>query len=108
MLQHYTDHLGIWREMEHLVNAGKIKSIGVSNWNSDQLEGLSAVAKIPIAVCQVECSAYFQQRRLRVTLNKLGIRLMAYASLGSPGEEEITNMRFFTPRRLKFSSKFAG
>ena len=36
MLKEEVDHVGIWREMERLVDEGKLKSIGVSNFNSEQ------------------------------------------------------------------------
>ena len=86
VLKEEVDHIGIWREMERLVDEGKLKSIGVSNFNSEQIERLNEAARIPIAVNQVECSPYFQQRKLRAAMDKLGIRMMAYASLGSTGD----------------------
>jgi diketogulonate reductase-like aldo/keto reductase len=86
VLKEEVDHVGIWREMERLVDDGKLKSIGVSNFNSDQIEHLNDAARIPIAVNQVECSPYFQQRKLKASMEKLGIRMMAYASLGSIGD----------------------
>ena len=74
VLKEEVDHVGIWREMERLVDEGKLKSIGVSNFNSEQIERLNGAARIPIAVNQVECSPYFQQRKLRAAMDKLGIR----------------------------------
>ena len=80
-----TDHIGIWREMEKLVDEGKIRSIGVSNFNSLQVANIMKQCKIPVAVNQVECSLYFQQKKLRDNMAKMGIKLMAYGSLGSSG-----------------------
>lgn len=80
-----TDLVGIWREMEKAMDSGKVRSIGVSNWNSEQLERVSCKARIPISVNQIECYAYYQQRNVRKTMEKLGIKVMAYAPLGSPG-----------------------
>ena len=80
-----TDLIGIWREMEALVDAGLARAIGVSNFNSRQLERLAEVARVPVAANQVEANLYFQQRRLRTTMDRLGIRMMAYGPLGSPG-----------------------
>ena len=48
---------------------------------------ITASARIPIAANQIECNAYFQQRNVRKTMDKLGIRCMAYAPLGSPGKD---------------------
>lgn len=91
VLKEEVDHVGIWREMERLVDEGKLKSLGVSNFNSDQIERLNDAARIPIAVNQVECSPYFQQRKLRAAMDKLGIRMMAYASLGSTGRRKYSS-----------------
>ncbi len=48
-----TDLLGIWKAMEKLVDSGRCRAIGASNFNSEQLERVSAVARRPIAVNQV-------------------------------------------------------
>ena len=80
------DHIGIWREMEKLVEEGKIRSIGVSNFNSLQVANIMKNCRVPVAVNQCECSLYFQQKKLRENLAKMGVKLMAYASLGSSGK----------------------
>ena len=79
------DHIGIWREMEKLVTEGKIRSIGVSNFNSHQVANIMKNCRIPVAVNQCECSLYFQQKKLRDNLAKMGVKFMAYGSLGSSG-----------------------
>ena len=79
------DHIGIWRELEKLVDEGKIRSIGVSNFSSPQVANIMKQCRIPVAVNQVECSLFFQQKKLRDNLEKMGVKLMAYGSLGSSG-----------------------
>ena len=49
-----TDHVALWRAMEQLVYKGKARTIGVSNFGSEQVEKISGVAKIPIATNQVQ------------------------------------------------------
>ena len=82
------DHIGIWREMEKLVDEGKIRSIGVSNFNSLQVANIMRECRIPVAVNQVECSLYFQQKKLRNNMAKMGVKMMAYSSLGSTGNNK--------------------
>jgi len=81
------DLVAVWREMEKLVDSGKCRAIGVCNFNSKQLRQISAAARIPIAVNQVECNLYFQQKALRDAMKPLGIKMMAFAPLGSPGRQ---------------------
>ncbi len=40
-----TNHVGIWKEMEKLVDSGKCRSIGVSNFNSDQVSKVNHIEK---------------------------------------------------------------
>jgi len=49
------DYVDTWKEMEKLVDQGLTKSIGVSNFNSEQLEQVLAIARIKPVTNQV-CS----------------------------------------------------
>ncbi|KAI2653446.1 Aldo-keto reductase family 1 member B10 [Labeo rohita] len=58
------DYVDVWKGMEALKATGKVKSIGVSNFSTEQLERLLPVAKIPPAVNQVELHPYLVQSDL--------------------------------------------
>ena len=47
---------GTWRALEEAQQAGKIKSIGVSNFAPDQLTSLELMSKVKPAVNQIEIS----------------------------------------------------
>ena len=49
--------LGVWRELEQLVNEKKLRNIGISNFTASKLEKLKPHAKVPIAVNQVRQAA---------------------------------------------------
>lgn len=50
----------IWAQMEALKNSGKVKSIGVSNFEKDDLEIILETATIPPSVNQIEFHPYHQ------------------------------------------------
>ncbi|XP_021353540.1 alcohol dehydrogenase [NADP(+)]-like [Mizuhopecten yessoensis] len=83
------DFEGVWKEMEKLVDEGKTKNIGISNFNVAQVERIMKVARVKPVVNQVECHAYFQQKELEAAMKKHDIVIMAYGSLGSPGSAAI-------------------
>lgn len=72
-----------WASMEGMVEAGKCKAIGVSNFTQEQLEHLTSVAKIPPTVNQVELHPYFQQSELMAYCESAGIVMMGYSPMGS-------------------------
>ncbi|KAL7638636.1 UNVERIFIED_CONTAM: hypothetical protein RMT77_011208 [Armadillidium vulgare] len=92
-VDHSTDHIAIWKEMEKLVDQGLTKSIGVSNFSVKQIRKLLAISRIPPAVNQVEAHVRFQQNELAEFCRKNNIVLTAYAPLGSPGREN-TGLQF--------------
>ncbi|KAJ8870884.1 hypothetical protein PR048_027185 [Dryococelus australis] len=85
VIDHSTDHLGIWKVMEAQVDAGRTRAIGLSNFNARQIKRIVKAARIPPANLQVELSVYFQQRELAAFCNALDITVCSYAPLGSPG-----------------------
>ncbi|XP_060064848.1 aldo-keto reductase family 1 member C23-like protein [Ylistrum balloti] len=73
-----------WKGMEATVLNGKARSIGVSNFNSKQLEYICETARIQPAVNQVEVHARFPQKKLHDFCKSRNIQLEAYCPLGSP------------------------
>lgn len=74
--------------MEAQVDARRTRSIGLSNFNSRQIERIVQNSRIKPANLQVECHAYFQQKPLRSFCEEQGITVCAYGSLGSAGRVE--------------------
>ncbi|XKL69209.1 hypothetical protein PGB90_006978 [Kerria lacca] len=74
-----------WKYMERLVDEGYTKSIGISNFNSQQIDELLDVADIKPVLNQVECHPYLTQEKLQPFCENRGILVEGYSPLGSPG-----------------------
>ncbi|ODM23793.1 hypothetical protein SI65_01382 [Aspergillus cristatus] len=72
-----------WAALEKLVKAGKIRSIGVSNFTVDKIQELLQTAEIPPAVNQIEAHPYLQQPALFQFLKEKNILPVAYSPLGN-------------------------
>ncbi|KAH6621488.1 aldo-keto reductase [Chaetomium sp. MPI-SDFR-AT-0129] len=71
-----------WQAMEKLVDSGKARAIGLSNFNVLKTKRILEVARIIPAVNQVELHPFFPQRELFEYSAKHGILLMAHQPLG--------------------------
>nr|CAD7257771.1 unnamed protein product [Timema shepardi] len=80
--------------MEAQVDAGKARSIGLSNFNARQIKRIVKSARIPPANLQVELHVFFQQKELVAFCKALDITVVAYAPIGSPGIYEFIE-KFF-------------
>jgi 2,5-diketo-D-gluconate reductase A len=73
------DVKGSWKAMEELYKDGKIKAIGISNFESDQLEELLTYAKVKPAVNQIETHVFFQQQQAYGVLKKHEVQMEAWS-----------------------------
>ncbi|XP_052745664.1 aldo-keto reductase family 1 member B1-like isoform X1 [Bicyclus anynana] len=78
------DYLDTWRALEPLAREGLARSLGLSNFNSKQVERVLQAASVKPVVNQVECHPYLNQKRLQEFCEARGIKLTAYSPLGSP------------------------
>ncbi len=76
------DAVEAWKAMEELQSAGKVRSIGVSNFTIRRFQEVLFPAGLSMPVVnQVEVHPYFQQADLVAFCREHGIRIMAYSPL---------------------------
>ncbi|XP_019628139.1 PREDICTED: alcohol dehydrogenase [NADP(+)]-like [Branchiostoma belcheri] len=73
-----------WKALEACVEAGLLKNIGLSNFNSKQIQAVIDVAKVKPAVIQVECHPYLNQKQLLQFSQEKGLVFTAYSPLCHP------------------------
>lgn len=85
------DVKGSWKAMEELYAAGKIKAIGVSNFDPSQLADLLSYAKVKPAVNQIETHAFFQEHVLYDELKKKVVQMEAWSPFAAGRNGIFTN-----------------
>lgn len=83
------DYLAGYAKLEAAYKAGKLRSIGISNFNEAEIENLLAHCEVAPALIQVECHPYFPQTQLKALLAKHGIALQAWYPLGGRDNKSI-------------------
>ncbi|KHJ49402.1 oxidoreductase, aldo/keto reductase family protein [Trichuris suis] len=78
-------NLEIWKGMEDVFSKGLARSIGLSNFNIDQIVSIMDNSKVKPHNLQVECHLYWPQFELLEFCKRHNISFTAYSPLGSPG-----------------------
>lgn len=79
------DFRDTWREMEKLLDTGKVRAIGVANFSTVNLEKLLATAKVTPSVNQTELQPLLPQDKLFKFCQARGIHQTAFGPLGGSG-----------------------
>jgi diketogulonate reductase-like aldo/keto reductase len=74
--------LGAYRALETLLDDGKVRAIGVSNFMVDRLRELLDTAEVVPALNQLEVHPYFQQRGVQTFGAEHGILTQAWSPIG--------------------------
>ncbi|RUV20186.1 MULTISPECIES: aldo/keto reductase [unclassified Mesorhizobium] len=76
-------YLDAWKALVELKEAGRIKPVGVSNFEQDHLERIIGETGVTPAVNQIELHPRFQQRDKREFHERHNIRIESWSPLGS-------------------------
>ena len=87
--QAYGDVFGSWRAMEKAYRDGKVKAIGVSNFQEARFFDFAHYVDIKPMINQLQCNALIQQRGIEPLLADYGTRMMAWGPLGGQGVDGI-------------------
>ncbi len=98
----FANYYAAWRALEKLYAEGKVRAIGVSNFEPDQLLDLIAYNKVVPAVNQIETNLYCQRGTERSWMDKRQVAHMAYAPLGQGSRNEM----FAEPAVLALAERY--
>ena len=87
--QAYGDVFGTWRAMEKAYRDGKVRAIGVSNFQEARYFDFHHYVDIKPMVNQLQCNALIQQRGIEPLLAETGCNMMAWGPLGGQGIDGI-------------------
>ena len=87
--QAYGDVFGTWRAMEKAYRAGKVRAIGVSNFQAGRFYDFAHYVDIKPMVNQLQCNPLVQQQVIEPILSESGTRMMAWGPLGGEGAEGV-------------------
>jgi 2,5-diketo-D-gluconate reductase A len=79
--QPFNDVYGSWRAMEELYREGKVRAIGVSNFQMDRLLDLMMNNEVVPAVNQVEVHPYFQQIESAKLMKEYNVQIESWGPL---------------------------
>ena len=100
--QPFGDIYGAWHAMQELYEQGKIKAIGVSNFQPDRLADLMAFNKIKPAVNQIEVNPFNQQLQAAPWMQSKMIQPEAWAPFAE-GKNDIFNHPVLTTIGNKYN-----
>lgn len=90
-----------YRQMEKAYQEGKVKAIGLSNFNQAQMEEILGLCQVKPAVLQTEVHPYFQEQELKSFLSKEGMVIQAWYPLGH-GDKALLEEPLFTELGKKY------
>ena len=90
-----------YKMLEKAYKDGKIKAIGISNFEGKYLDELLSSCEIVPQVMQVECHPYFTQKETRAITDPKGIKIMCWFPLGH-GDKSLVDEPIFAKLAEKY------
>ena len=95
-----------YRQMETAYQEGKVKAIGLSNFNTKQIQEILDLCEVKPAILQTEVHPYSQEKELKAFLSDEGIVIQAWYPLGH-GDKTLQQEPLFTELARKYGKSNA-
>ena len=105
--QAYGDVFGSWRAMEKAYKAGKVRAIGVSNFQAARFFDFAHYADVKPMVNQLQCNPMIQQTSIEPLLTETGTKMMAWGPLGGQGVDGIVKSELLADIGSKYGKSAA-
>ena len=105
--QAYGDVFGTWRAMEKAYRAGKVRAIGVSNFQAGRFFDFAHYVDVKPMVNQLQCNVMIQQQGIEAIHSEFGTKMMAWGPLGGQGVDGIVKSEALAAIGAKYGKSAA-
>lgn len=95
-----------YRLMEKAYKEGKVRAIGLSNFNMEQIKEILSICEVKPAILQTEVHPYFQEKELKKFLTSQGMAIQAWYPLGH-GDKALIEEPVFSKLAQKYGESNA-
>lgn len=95
------NYIAGYRQMEKAYKEGKVRAIGLSNFNESQIREILEICEVRPSVLQSEVHPYSQEKALKQFLAQEGMVIQAWYPLGH-GDKALINEPLFTELAQKY------
>ena len=105
--QQYGDIYGTWRAMEKAYRSGKVRAIGVSNFQAGRFFEFAHYVDVKPMINQLQCNVMAQQNDIMPVLNETDTKMMAWGPLGGQGVDGIVQNKILSAIGAKYGKSAA-
>lgn len=95
-----------YRLMEKAYKEGKVRAIGLSNFNMEQIKEILSICEVKPAILQTEVHPYFQEKELKKFLTSQSMAIQAWYPLGH-GDKALIEEPVFSKLAQKYGKSNA-
>ncbi len=105
--QAYGDVFGSWRAMEKAYRDGKVRAIGVSNFQAGRFFDFAHYVDVKPMVNQLQCNTLIQQTGIESIHAEFDTKMMAWGPLGGQGVDGIVKSKVLADIGAKYGKSAA-
>ena len=105
--QAYGDVFGTWRAMEKAYRNGKVRAIGVSNFQAGRFFDFAHYTATKPMINQLQCNVLAQQNDIQTVLQETDTKTMAWGPLGGQGVDGIVQSELLAAIGQKYNKSAA-